>query len=88
MTMANMDYVVKVNLQGELNLPEELCQKYNLQPGVTVYLVDLEGILAVVPFEPQVPALAQKIEQLRIESGIPFEELLQNLYILRHFPQS
>jgi bifunctional DNA-binding transcriptional regulator/antitoxin component of YhaV-PrlF toxin-antitoxin module len=84
MTMANMDYVVKVNLQGELNLPEELCQKYNLQPGVTVYLVDLEGILAVVPFEPQVPALAQKIEQLRIESGIPIEVLLQNLSTLRH----
>ena len=86
--MSKMNYIVQINSQGELTLPADLCQQYNLQPGATRHLVDLEGIFAIVPFEPQLPALAQKIEQLRIESGIPFEELLQNLYILRHFPQS
>jgi bifunctional DNA-binding transcriptional regulator/antitoxin component of YhaV-PrlF toxin-antitoxin module len=85
--MTKMNCIVHINSQGELPLPADLCQQYNLKPGTTLHLVDLEGILAIVPFEPQVPILAQKIEQLRIESGIPFEDLLQNLYTLRHFPQ-
>jgi hypothetical protein len=86
--MTNTKYFLQISQYGELAIPEGLCQRYNIQPGTTFHLVDLEGIFALVPFEPQVPALAHEIERLRIESGVPIEDLLQNLRQIRQIPKS
>jgi AbrB family looped-hinge helix DNA binding protein len=70
---------VQVRKRGTLTLPAELRAKYNIEPGDTFHLVDLDGILVLTPMAPMVPELAREIERARIEAGLTVEELLAGL---------
>lgn len=74
-----MDTTVQVRKRGTLTLPAELRVKYNIEPGDTFRLVDLDGIFVLTPMVPMVPELAREIERARIEAGLTVEELLEGL---------
>ena len=74
-----MGTTIQVRQRGTLTLPAELRTKYNIEPGDTFHLVDLDGVLILTPMTPMVPELAREIERLRIESGFTVEEMLQGL---------
>ena len=74
-----MDITVQVREFGEITLPSELRQKYNIESGSIFNLVDLDGVFAFVPMTPMIPELARDVEHLRLEAGLSMEELLKNL---------
>lgn len=74
-----MNVTVQVRQRGTLTLPAELRTKYNIKPGDTFRLLDLDGILVLTPLVPLVPELAREIEQLRVEAGLTTNELLLSL---------
>ncbi len=75
-----MDTSVQIRQRGTLTLPAELREKYDIQPGDTYRLVDLDGIFVLTPLVPMVPELAREIERLRQEAGLSTEELLTGLH--------
>lgn len=74
-----MGTTIQVRQRGTLTLPAEVRTKYNIEPGDTFNLLDLDGILVLTPLSPMVPELAREIERLRVESGLTVEEMLQGL---------
>ncbi len=74
-----MDATVQVRQRGALTLPAELRDRYDIQPGDTFRLVDLDGIFVLTPMVTMVPELAHEIERLRLEAVLSTEELLVSL---------
>ncbi|MFQ6014868.1 MAG: AbrB/MazE/SpoVT family DNA-binding domain-containing protein [Anaerolineae bacterium] len=74
-----METTVQVRQRGTLTLPVELRNRYNIKPGDTFRLVDLDGIFVLTPMVPMVPELAREIERARIEAGLSVEEMLKGL---------
>ena len=74
-----MALTIQVRQRGALTLPVELRQRYNIQPGDTFRVVDLDGIFVLTPMAPMVPELAREIERARIEAGLSVEDMLQEL---------
>ncbi len=74
-----MSTTIQVRQRGAITLPVELRERYNIQPGDTFRLVDLDGIFVLTPMAPLVPELAREIERARIEAGLSVEEMLQAL---------
>jgi bifunctional DNA-binding transcriptional regulator/antitoxin component of YhaV-PrlF toxin-antitoxin module len=73
------DLTVRVRKRGALTLPIRLRRKYGIEEGDTFRLVDLDGVLVIIPVVPTVPELAREIERLRLEAGLSIEELLKSL---------
>jgi len=74
-----MEATIQVRQRGTLTLPSELRDRYNIRPGDTFRLVDLDGIFVLTPMVVMVPELAREIERARQEAGLSIEELLANL---------
>jgi AbrB family looped-hinge helix DNA binding protein len=74
-----MPTTIQVRQRGTITLPTEIRQRYNIQPGDTFSLVDLDGVFVLTPMAPLVPELAREIERARIEAGLSVEEMLQAL---------
>ena len=74
-----MEATVQVRQRGVFTLPGELRDKYNIKPGDTFRLMDLDGIFVLTPMTPIVPELAREIERLRQDAGLTIEELLRSL---------
>jgi AbrB family looped-hinge helix DNA binding protein len=74
-----MDTTVQVRQRGTLTLPAELRERYNIKPGDTFRIIDLDGILVLTPMVSTVPELAREIERARIEAGLSVDEMLKSL---------
>jgi bifunctional DNA-binding transcriptional regulator/antitoxin component of YhaV-PrlF toxin-antitoxin module len=74
-----MGTTVQVRKRGTLTLPAKLRAKYNIEPGYTFHIIDLDGVLVLTPMTPMVPGLAREIERARVEAGLTVEELLASL---------
>ena len=71
-----MSIAIQIRQRGALTFPTQIRKKYNIQPGDTYYLVDLDGIFILTPMKPMVPELAAEIERQLKEAGASTEELL------------
>ena len=74
-----MEETVRVGERGTLILPASVREKYGIQPGDVLHLLDLDGIFVLTPMVPMVPELAREIERMRREAGLTVEELLAGL---------
>ncbi len=74
-----MDTTVQVRQRGTLTLPASLRERYNIKPGDTFRIVDLDGILVLTPMVPMVPELAREIERARVEADLSVEDMLDSL---------
>ncbi|MGH8058551.1 MAG: AbrB/MazE/SpoVT family DNA-binding domain-containing protein, partial [Candidatus Entotheonellia bacterium] len=74
-----MDTTVQVRQRGALTLPASLRERYKIRPGDTFRILDLDGILILMPMAPMVSELAREIERARLEAGLNVEELLASL---------
>jgi AbrB family looped-hinge helix DNA binding protein len=70
---------VQIRQRGSLTLPASIRKRYNIQPGDSFRILDLDGILVFTPMVPMVPELAREIERARIEAGLSIEEMLSTL---------
>ncbi len=74
-----MNATIQVRQRGTLTLPAELRDRYNIAPGDTYRVLDLDGIFVLTPMVPMVPELARQIESTRRAAGLSIEELLTAL---------
>ncbi|MBU0495445.1 MAG: AbrB/MazE/SpoVT family DNA-binding domain-containing protein [Chloroflexi bacterium] len=74
-----MEETIQVRQRGTLTLPASLREKYNVRPGDTFRLLDLDGIFVLTRLVPLVPELAREIEQARREAGLSTADLLAAL---------
>jgi bifunctional DNA-binding transcriptional regulator/antitoxin component of YhaV-PrlF toxin-antitoxin module len=74
-----MSDMVQVRNRGVITLPVELREKYGIQNGDVLRIVDLDGVFVLTPLAPMVPDLAREIERTRLETGLSVEEMLQGL---------
>ncbi len=74
-----MKSALQIRKRGEVTIPSELREKYNIQEGDTYHLVDIDGIFVLAPMVPMLPELAREIERFRRESGVSLENLIQVL---------
>jgi bifunctional DNA-binding transcriptional regulator/antitoxin component of YhaV-PrlF toxin-antitoxin module len=74
-----MTTTVQVRQRGTFTIPVEMRQKYEIEPGDTFRVIDLDGIFVLTPMVPMVPELTREIEKIRLETGLDTVELLQSL---------
>ncbi|HID65283.1 MAG TPA: AbrB/MazE/SpoVT family DNA-binding domain-containing protein [Anaerolineae bacterium] len=74
-----MDATIQVRKRGTLTLPAAVRERYNIKPGDTFRLLDLDGIFVLTPMVPMVPELAREIERARLEAGLSVGEMLKGL---------
>lgn len=70
---------VRLRSRGVLTLPKSLRDKYDLDEGDALHLVDVGGTFVLTPMEPMVPQLSARIEALRKKAGLSTAELLDRL---------
>ena len=74
-----MSTTIQIHKRGTVTIPVELREKYGIETGDILNLVDLDGIFVLTPMVPMVAAQAKEIEQLRLEAGLSTDELLTTL---------
>lgn len=62
--------------RGTVTLPADLREKYRLEPGEVLTLVDLAGVFVLAPKVSVVTKMAQEIEAMREEAGVSLDEIL------------
>ncbi len=70
---------VQVRQRGVLTLPAAIREKYRLEDGDALTVIDLDGALVLSPRVSLVPKLAAEIERLRREAGVSVDALLADL---------
>jgi bifunctional DNA-binding transcriptional regulator/antitoxin component of YhaV-PrlF toxin-antitoxin module len=65
--------------RGVLTLPKALRERYQLEAGSALQLVDLGGVFALTPLVPLVPAIAAELGQTLRDEGLSADELLEGL---------
>jgi AbrB family looped-hinge helix DNA binding protein len=65
--------------RGALTLPARLRDRYGISEGDPLTLVDLDGVLVLVPKVSVVRKLAEDVERIRKSEGIELEELLEGV---------
>jgi bifunctional DNA-binding transcriptional regulator/antitoxin component of YhaV-PrlF toxin-antitoxin module len=70
---------VQLRSRGVLTLPKSFRDKYDLDEGDALHLVDVGGTFVLTPMQPVVPSLASEIERLRDEEDLSTEQLLKRL---------
>jgi len=71
--------MIRLRKHGVITLPAKLRQRYKLEAGDTLMLIELHGGLFLAPKVSVIPKLAEEIERLRKEQGIEVEDLLKGL---------
>ena len=70
---------IQLRQRGTLTLPTRLRNRYNLQEGDVLTVIDLDGAIVLVPRASAVPKLAGEIEALRQKAGLSVDDLLEGL---------
>ncbi|NIO71469.1 MAG: AbrB/MazE/SpoVT family DNA-binding domain-containing protein, partial [Anaerolineae bacterium] len=70
---------VRVAQRGVVTLPKSIREAYGLQPGDTLTLLDLGGVLLLSPRRSEVDTLADRITQALTERGEKLESMLHTL---------
>lgn len=71
---------VQVGKRGVVTLPKDVREKYGIEEGDALHLVDLGGgMFVITPMMPDVPSLVEEIEMIREEEGLSLEDLLAGL---------
>lgn len=71
-----MRQAVQVRERGTITLPAELRNRHGIAVGDTFTIVELDGMLLLVPMVMMVPELAAELERARIDAGLSVEDLV------------
>lgn len=74
-----MPDTVKIRKRGVMTLPKALREKYQLEEGDVLHLVDVDGVFVLTTMAPVAPQLAREIERMRTEAELTTEDLLSHL---------
>ncbi len=49
----SLNHILTISEQGWVVIPTEIRQKYGLQPGSTLIMIDYGGVLGIIPLFPE-----------------------------------
>ncbi len=70
---------VQIAQRGVIVLPKSLRDSYNLKPGDSITIIDLDGALVLSPRRSKIDALANDIARTLTERGETLESMLAAL---------
>ena len=70
---------LRLGRRGVIVLPKAVRERYNLQPGAELTLLDLDGVLVLSPRRSEIDALADRIGRSLATEGETLESMLQAL---------
>ena len=70
---------VQMAQRGVMTLPKKVREKYGLQPGDFLTLLDIGGVFVLSPRRSEIDALAENITNALTEKGETLETMLQAL---------
>jgi AbrB family looped-hinge helix DNA binding protein len=70
---------MQIGQRGVVTLPKTLRESYNLRPGDSLTILDLDGVFVLSPRRSEVDALADRIAQVITEKGETLETMLSAL---------
>lgn len=74
-----MTKTVQLRKRGTLTLPKKIREKYNLDEGDPVVLIDMgEGVL-LSPKPTTIPKLAKELEAIMEKEGVSLETLIEGV---------
>lgn len=71
--------VVQMAQRGVMTLPKKVRERYGLQPGDFLTLLDLGGVFVLSPRRSEIETLAEGITASLTEKGETLETMLQTL---------
>lgn len=74
-----MSETLQLRKRGVITLPKPLRDKYHLEEGDALRVIDIDGVFVLTPMTPMVPELAREIERLREQTGLSTEGILEHL---------
>ncbi len=78
-TTASGSTTVQVSQRGVIVLPKSLRDAYNIRPGDSFTLIDLEGVFVLSPRRSELEELVTSINEALTEKGETLESMLQAL---------
>jgi len=78
------NYLVRLRSRGQMTVPQRVREQLNVDDGDMLNLVQVGGIAVLVPFQPQIPQLADRIVAKMAESNVTLADLLIGLEIERY----
>ncbi len=75
----NMDKTVQVAQRGVIVLPKSLRDTYNIRPGDTFSIIDLDGVFVLSPGRSELDVLVESINEALTKKGETLESMLQAL---------
>ena len=70
---------ITVRQRGEITLPKEIRDACHLEPGVTLSVVPIDGVILLIPGHSHVREAAAQLENLRKSAGLTIEQMLEGL---------
>jgi AbrB family looped-hinge helix DNA binding protein len=70
---------IQMGQRGVIVLPKSLRESYNLKPGDSITIIDLDGALMLSPKRSEIESLVNQMSEALIEQGETLESMLQAL---------
>jgi bifunctional DNA-binding transcriptional regulator/antitoxin component of YhaV-PrlF toxin-antitoxin module len=70
---------IQLAQRGVLVLPKALRDSYNLQPGDSFTLIDLDGVFVLSPRRSEIDKIADRLREVLTERGETLESMLHAL---------
>ncbi|HYP41144.1 MAG TPA: AbrB/MazE/SpoVT family DNA-binding domain-containing protein [Chloroflexia bacterium] len=70
---------IQLAQRGVLVLPKALRDSYNLQPGDSFTLIDLDGVFVLSPRRSEIDKIADRLREVLTEQGETLESMLHAL---------
>lgn len=77
--MKNTEKRVQLGRRGTITLPAGLRERYGLDAGDALTVVDLGGVFVLTPEVSVVSKIAQEVNALRDSAGVTLDDLLEGL---------
>jgi len=74
------DSIVQLRQRGVLTLPRKLREKYGLEEGDVLAVIDLGGVILLSPKLSVLPKLTAEMVRLRAEAGVSVAELVAGVH--------
>ena len=78
------NYPVRLRSRGQITVPQRIREQMNVEDGDMLTLVQVGEVAVLVPFQPQIPQLADRIVAKMAESNVTLADLLTGLEIERY----
>lgn len=79
MTATSQSYTVRLSKQGQLTIPQQVCDKLAISEGELLTLIQIDDLVFLTPRQVRLPALAENFTAEMESANVSLADLLQGL---------